>query len=375
MSELLSIAYIADPNSIHTRRWAGWFAAAGHRVTMILPESQQVTEGLPAGIAIERFVPYTRRRNQVLGALEARRTLRAVLDRVRPDVLHAHYLTGHGWHARISGFHPYVVSVWGSDILENARFSRRAALYARVTLGAADLVTGDSQELVDAAVAFGARPEWTHLVQFGVDTRTFSPAPEQGSLRRRLGLEDRRVLFSARSINPLYRQTVVIAALARLPEDVAVVLTRHWAQEPELAVLEGLIAAHGLSERVRILPTIEHADMVELYRMSEAVVSIPGSDGTPVTLLEAMACGRPTVATDLPSVREWLGELDPEALVPVDDVAATVRAVETVLARSPGRRAEIASNGRRIVLERAGQDVNMTLMEGLYREAVARRGR
>ena len=371
----LSIAYLADPNSIHTRRWVGWFAVAGHRVTLLVPDDGPVDPGLPTGIDVERFVPYTRRRNQVLGALEARRSIGGILRRVRPDVLHAHYLTGHGWHARMSGFHPFAVTLWGSDILDHARHSKRGGIYARITLGAADLVTGDSQALVDAAVAFGAHPDRTHMVQFGVDTRTFSPAPEAGALRDRLGLGGRRVLFSARSIKPLYRQLVVLEALARLPADVALVMTRHWAQGAELAAVERRIADLDLRSRVVIVPTIDHGEMVEFYRMSEAVVSIPASDGTPVTLLEAMACGRPTVASDLPSVREWLGDFDPGVLVPVDDVAGTARAIEDVLSRSPERKSELADRGRQIVIDRAGQDVNMTLMEGLYREVVARRRR
>ena len=264
--------------------------------------------------------------------------------------------------------------MWVSDILETARYTRRGALYARWTLTPADLVTGDSQELVDAAIASGAKPERSHLVQFGVDTDRFSPAPENRALRARLGLEGRRVLFSARSINPLYRQLVLLEALARLPVDVAVVMTRHWAQEPEMAAVQRKIDELGIADRVRIVPTIEHGEMADMYRLSEAVISIPMSDGTPVTLLEAMSCGLPTVATDLPSVREWLGELDPEALVPVDDVAATATAIAAVLSRSPQKRAEIAARGRQIVLERASYDRNMALAESLYLGLRQKRG-
>ena len=86
--------------------------------------------------------------------------------------------------------------------------------------------------------------------------------------------------------------------------------------------------------------------MPDLYRLADVVVSIPASDGGPVTVAEALAVGRPVVATDLPSVREWLAELDPEALVPVDDVAATAAAVETVLSRGPDERHERAARGR-----------------------------
>ncbi len=361
-----SVAYLADPNSIHTRRWVGYFAGRGHRIWMLTPEGLEITPGLPAGIELVPFVPYTRNPNHLFGAFEARNSIRRALRQLRPDIVHAHYLTVHGWHARMAGFHPYVVTVWGSDVLETARLARRAALFARLTLSSADLVTGDSQELVDASLAYGAKPERTKLVQFGVDTDLFSPAPEDGTLRRELGLEGKRVIFSPRSLIAHYRQTIVVEALAKLPQDVVVVMTRHLAEEPEVAAVEARIAELGVGDRVRIAPPLRHRDMVEMYRMSEAVVSIPLSDGTPVTLLEAMACGVSTVATDVPSVREWLGELDPDALVPVDDAAATARALMKVLSRPEPECAAISARGRELVVKRASYSANMARMEALY---------
>jgi len=294
--------------------------------------------------------------------------LGSVLSRLAPNVLHAHYLTIHGWCARLSGFHPYVITVWGSDILITARESIRPRLYARLALSAADLVTGDSAELVRAAVAAGAHPNRTVEVQFGVDTVRFSPGPGSDALRQRLGLVGRRIVFSPRTIAPLYKHEVLLEALAELPEDVSVVMTRHLAQPEHLAFLERRTRDLGLSDRVHILPSIDHDAMVDAYRIADVVVSIPSTDGTPVTLLEAMAVGGPIVASDLPSVREWLGDLDPEVLVPVDDSHATARALSLVLARSPDRRAEVAGRGRALVERRANHEASMAHVETLYRK-------
>ena len=365
---LLSLAFLADPNSIHTRRWVGWFAARGHRVTILVPEGQAVDGGLPDSIAVVPFTPYTASRFHPLGAVRARRSLGRALRRIEPDILHAHYLTGHGWHARMSGFRPYAITVWGNDILITARSTRRGRLYARWSLGPAGLVTGDSNELVQAAVAAGARADRTHLIQFGVDTARFSPGPDPAVLRARLGLIGRRVIFSPRSIAPLYRHDVVLDALASLPADLSVVMTRHLAEESEVAALQRRAAGLGLSDRIVIVPKVAHDEMADIYRLADVVVSVPFTDGTPVTLLEALSTGRPVVATDLPSVREWLGDLDPGSLVPVGDVAATARAIAAALDRPAAGRAELARRGRQLIEERAGHDRNMALAESLYRD-------
>ena len=115
--------------------------------------------------------------------------------------------------------------------------------------------------------------------------------------------------------------------------------------------------------------------MPDYHRLADVLVSIPISDSTPVTVLEAMACEKPIVAGDLPSVREWLYGLDPAALVPVDDPAATAAALRRALDQSPEQRAETGRRARRIVLDRADQATSLTRVESLYRELAARRPR
>jgi glycosyltransferase involved in cell wall biosynthesis len=170
----------------------------------------------------------------------------------------------------------------------------------------------------------------------------------------------------------LYRHDVVLDALASLPADLSVVMTRHLAEESEVAALQRRAAELGLSDRIVIVPKVAHDEMADIYRLADLVVSVPFTDGTPVTLLEALSTGRPVVATDLPSVREWLGDLDPGSLVPVGDVAATARALAAALDRPAAARAEIALRGRRLIEERAGHDRNMALAETLYRDLLRR---
>jgi len=372
-AQTLAIAFIGDPNSIHTRRWAGYMASRGHRIWLIVGPDQAVDPGLPSGLEIVRYVPLVRRRIHFLGALIAKLSFRRVLKRLKPDVLHAHSLTGNGWSAWISGFHPYVITVWGSDVLITARRSRQGRLHARMSLHGADLVTGTSEHLLRAAVAAGARPERTRLVHFGVDTERFRPGPDPAELRSRLGLGGRRVIFSPRSIAPLYHHETVIEALARLPQDAVVLMTRHLADAAELASVGRRAVELGVAERVVVVDSVSHDEMPDFYRLASVVVSVAASDGGPITVVEALAAGRPVVATDLPSVREWLAGLDPAALVPVADAEATARAIEFQLARSPKDLDEVARRGRAAVEERADERANMERMELLYRDLVAGR--
>src|SRR6185436_313494 len=66
------------------------------------------------------------------------------------------------------------------------------------------------------------------------------------------------------------------------------------------------IDALGLSESVRIVYDMPYERMRELYRMSTVTVSVPFSDATSMSVLEAMSCGSAPIVSDLPSLREWV---------------------------------------------------------------------
>ena len=363
----LRLAFLGDANSIHLREWLGFFAGRGHEVTLLLPENLEVEAGLPDGIAIERFVPFNHRRSRLLGVLDARGSLRRALRRVRPHVLDAQYLTVNGWHAWMSGFHPYVVSVWGSDVLVTPRSSRRGAMYARPALRSADMVVGGSAAVVDAAVSLGARRERAFAIPYGIDRTLFSRGTDPAGLRQRLGLMGRRVIFSPRAMTALYRHSIVVEALARLPADVSVVMVGYLADASELERVRRRAHELGVTDRLVVVPSIDHSEMPDYYRLADVVVSVPVSVSTPITLFEALACGRPVVASDLPAVREVMGRLDPEALVPAEDPVAAAAAITRVLSLTSADRRVIAERGEALVAELADRDRNLSRVEELYR--------
>ena len=374
--ERLSLAFLGDPNSIHLRRWVSFFAERGHRVTLLVPEGLELEPGLADSIEVERFRRFNPRSLFApVGFLRSRASIRSAVARVRPDIVNAHFLTVHGWHAWMAGFHPYAVTLWGSDIYVGPRKWRAVGMMAGLTLRAADQVMADSEDLRRGAEELGARPDRTELIGWGVDVARFSGGPAPAALRSRLGLDGRRVVFSPRAIAPLYRQNVVVDALARLPSDVSVVMSRHNADPAEVAAIERQAASLGLADRLVLVPGIAHSEMPDFLRLADVVVSVPASDSTSVTTLEAMACERQVVAADLPSVREWLGDLDPALIVPVDDVAATALALGRALGRSAVERSEIGRRGRAIVQARADQAASLGAVEKLYLRLVGKPAR
>jgi len=352
----LRLLFVGNVSSVHVRRWAGYFAEHGHDVHAADLWGARRSD-LDAPFPVHRLGrPQT-------AFLELRRLAHAV----RAQIVHAHYLTYYGWIARASLVQPYAVTLWGSDVLLDVPRSRLRRVWARGVLRGARCVTADSEDVMAAAIALGARRSLTHEIQFGVDTRRFSPGPQDAAIRAELGVGDARLLFSPRSITPLYRTLVAVDAMRHLPPDVVLVGSLAGADPAYLEEVRRAAREWGVEDRLRLMPSIPHGEIDRWYRTAAAVISIPASDATSVSLLEALAVGVPVIATDLPSVRGWIGAAGRELLVQVDDVSGTVVAIRRALGLDVNGRDELARESRAAVAWRGDQSWNMSRMESIYR--------
>lgn len=369
----LALAFLGDPNSIHTRRWITFFAERGHRINLLVPDNQPVEWGLDARISLVRFEAYPPRPIRGLSSMATRRSLGRAIRVAHPDVLHAHALSRYGWMAHLSGFRPYVISAWGTDVFAADRTSRWTRWRSRRALAAASMVTAVSRPLADAAIRLGAQVDRVRIVQFGIDSSRFVPGPPSDELREQIGVVGRRVIFAPRALRPLYRNQVLIEALGLLPADVVLVLSEAGQDPDERTHLEIAADRVGVSSRVRFVPGIPHAKMPQFYRLADVVASVPESDAFPVTALEAMATGIPVVLSDLASAREVFQTLDATAVVPVGDVAATAAAIRDRLDLTPGVRADLGTRLRQAAIALAEIGQNLGPMEDEYRRLAGRR--
>jgi glycosyltransferase involved in cell wall biosynthesis len=364
----LRLGFLAEPNSIHTRRWIGWFARAGHEVHLVDPFGARIGEGLPPDVTVHRLDPPAG--PPIVGLVRRRRMLRAAMERIGIEVLHAQFVRRYGWQGALSGFHPLVVSPWGSDLLQVRRRSLRTRWWNRFALRSADLVTVSSEGMRAAAIRAGARPERIELVHHGVDTTRFSLAPADPARRPRI--------LSTRAIGPLYRQETVIDAVALLAEDglrPELVMSRLGADAAHLGHLHERARDRGIAGQLVVLDAVSHDELPDLYRSADVLVSIPETDSFPVTLLEAMACGLPAVVSDLPAVTPVYAPIDPvaaELVVPVGDAEATATALRRALGLEDDERARLGRRLREFVVATADYDTHMARMEGLYRSLVER---
>jgi glycosyltransferase involved in cell wall biosynthesis len=308
--------------------------------------------------------------------------VRSLARRLCPDIVHAHNAWGPGWYAAATGIRPLVIHAYGSDFLPE-QYAGRPAFQRRLTSWACRsasriIVTG--RHMLDAAGKLQISSDRLMLLPRGVDVRRYRPGLDTNSLRHDLGLGAKSpVILSPRYQvdESLYNLDVVIDAFAtvrqRYPDAVCV-------QMYEPSRIDGRTrlarraAERGLGESYRLVPAVDNATMPLFYNLADVVVSIPSSDGFPVSVLEASACAAPLVVSRLAYCAEWFGADDTGVVVPVGDAGATADAVLALWADEPRRR-RLGAAARIQVQERADYDRCMDQLDLTCRQLVqARQG-
>jgi glycosyltransferase involved in cell wall biosynthesis len=390
MGSPLRICVVGDLDGVHMRRWVGWFVERGHELHAV---SYYQPRRPPPGVTVHALVggsvpaavpggwrPTARRLAEAVspslwrlvnGLRYQRRGLAKAIESVKPDVIHAHYVVEHGFYAALAGRRPLVVTAWGSDVLVAPRRSPLARAIARYALRRADLVTSNNGYMAQRLVELGAPPGRVVLVVLGADA-SFLQAPE-ASVNLRPAGETLPTVISVRSLDSrLYNVDVILRAMAlvrkRVPDARLLV-----AGEGRLrAGLERLSLRLGLEGEVAFLGYLDREALRDALASSHVYVSVPRSDGTAVSTLEAMAVGCFPIVSDLPSQEELVRDGESGFRVPVGDGRALAERIVEALERPDLRRRALEPN-RDLVRRRGLLEENMARMEELYR-GLARRG-
>lgn len=340
---------VVAPLSPHTEKWLGWIDA--------LPgwEYDALTYG--------RDLPDLAGGGRVAAVANLLRGIRRLRAAPRTDITHAHWLAGPGWIGALADRRPLVVSVWGRDILIHSGRTRLGALLTRLTAKRADAVTYDAELLADALVRVGVPRERLHRIVLGPSSRTFHPGV-QGGLARELGAPPTaKVVLSPRGLASVYDPETAVAAFAAAAIDNAVLLARADAGDTVgREALEAAARRHGVAGRVVPYAPVPAHRLPDLYASADAVLSVPRSDGTSVTVLEALFCERPVVATDLPANREWLPS---ELLAPPGDASALGAVLRRVLTE-PTWAATLAREAATHAREQADEATQIEAVRALY---------
>jgi glycosyltransferase involved in cell wall biosynthesis len=354
-----------------------YFADAGHEMFLISyaeVSPTQIDEFADIGV---RFLGNTGKFHikKFWLTLKDVNLLRRVLRRERIDVLHSHFLGAHVWLAALSRYHPHVITIMGGGDVTGPNWrpdsSSRAKILSPYALRNADYITSWSVVMASAIKPFSGNVP-VQVIHGGIHLERFFPGEKPSWLLDKYEMPtNAKVIFSPRLMRALSNIDQIAAAAGAIQEaepNAYILFAR-----PESAVssehatlVKTLLEKNGAIKNSRFVGEITHDTMADFYRLADVTVSIPSTDGTPMTVLESMACGTPTVIGDLPDYDVQYFEDDKTTLmVDVKDPKAIAGAVLRLL-RERDLNQRLSAEARHRVVMTGGYEYQMSKMERIY---------
>jgi len=334
----MKILYFSRTYSPHDFRFLSAIADGGHQAFLVRLQKEPSNETIPSLPKGSEEVPWPGK-------------LKPLIEWVNPDLIHAGPLTSCGYLAAKSGFQPALQMSWGSDLLWEARRNPLAGWRAKYALRRASAVIGDCEAVRSAALALGAPSARTVMFPWGVDLDRFNPKGGDGGLRARLGWQDKFVLLHLRAWEPLYDPLAVAKAFSRAAQrELSLCLLMPGAGKLASRIYT-VFEQHKVLDRVHMPGQLTPAELPEIYRASDLYISASQSDGSSVSLMEALASGLPALVSDIPGNREWVQPGKQGWLVRVKDQHALADLILRAAAQPGqlkllGQQARLTAEGR-----------------------------
>lgn len=232
---------------------------------------------------------------------------RRVLRQIKPHLIHAGPVPTCGFFVALSGFSPFLLMSWGSDILAKQSQSTINRLVLKFTIKRANMIAGDCLAVRDKILELSHFPADRIIIfPWGVDINQFHPVPSRLQLREKLGWQKNKVVISTRSFEPIYGIEVFLQATKKVIEENPLVRFLMLGDGSMKSQVKDFIARNNLGHAIYLTGRVNHDQLPDYFNEADLYVSSSYSDGSSVSLLEAMACKLPVIVTDLPANREWV---------------------------------------------------------------------
>ena len=302
-----------------------------------------------------RYPPYT-------VALASR--MAQIAQRHRLDVLHAHYAIPHALSAYIAHHMtgvPYMVTLHGSDVhtLGADPAYQPATRYA---VEAADAVTCVTNHICQTAEqTLGVRCSIEPITNF-TDPKIFKPNACELPL-----VDGKRQLIHVSNFRPIKRVSDLVIAFAQIAEEVPDVDLLLLGDGPERPTVDRLIRKFELNDRVRC-PGFKR-DVYQYLRCASAFALCSELEGAPLSLLEAMSCGLPVVATEVGGIPEIVNNGENGVLVPFGDIDALANKLY-VLLTDQTLAARLGKQARETIINRHTAEKVVPQYEAIYEKVL-----
>jgi len=357
----MKILLLGDISSSHIQNWANSLDDSGEEVGIFSFSSSDDILTYNSSVKIlnngkglsESKGPFSK-----LKYLKLLPSLKGAINIFNPDILHAHYASSYGLLGALSGFHPYCISVWGSDVYEFPNTGAIAKEILKSNFKKADKIFSTSFAMLKEIEKYTNKE--IEEIPFGVDINRFKK-PEKDLDKKDI------VIGTIKDLEEVYGIEVLLKAFEILAKrnpllPLKLLIVGKGSLEAELKKLSVTL---GISDKVEFPGYISPDHVADYHNMIDIFMCLSHAESFGVSVVEAMACSTPVVVSNVGGLPEVVIDKKTGIVVEPDDPDSAASAIEWLL-NNVEEAEKIGQNGRLHVVEKYDADVCVQKMIDNY---------
>lgn len=357
---MAKICFLADADSIHTRKWVDYFSSLNNEIYLISMRGTSYNYKDNVKLIVVK-PPFKSK----LSYFFIIKYIKRLITEIKPDILHSHYATSYGLYGKISKYHPFIISVWGSDVYQFPKSNNLNAKLLSFILKGADAVCSTSVDMACETKKYYDKDDIT-ITPFGVDIERFNiKTPVLNNeyitigviknLRKIYGIE-----YLVKGFSDLIRET---------KKDVRLMIV---GDGPERENLEKLCDELKIKTKVIFTGNIDNSKIPDYINMMDIVCLPSLSESFGVAAVEACACGRPVVSTNVGGLKEIVVD-DYNGYTVDPKNSDLIKEKLQIIIEDEDRIKKFSINARSLAEEKYNWIENAGTMKDLYEKIISNR--
>jgi glycosyltransferase involved in cell wall biosynthesis len=370
----MRVFILSDPDCIHTKRWIS--SLSRHNIDIFLfglNKFNTVYYDEYTNVSTYSIDMVSNLKNRIssgtfekLKYLKMLKILKRKIKEFRPDILHAHYATSYGLLGALMNFHPYIISVWGSDVYDFPKVSFIHKKILQYNLSKADKILSTSHIMAKETHKYTDKP--IEITPFGVNLNIFKKTEDF------IDNHEEIIIGTVKTLAPKYGIDILIRSFK-------IVLDNNYDKNLRLQIIgEGedkdklkfLVSELGIKNNVDFLGKVENHLLYKYYNRFSVSVSVSDSESFGVVAVEAMACECPVIVSDADGFTEVVVNNETGFIVPKRNVVATAAAIQKFIDDNT-LRDKMGKKGRQRVKKLYNWDNNVNQMVDIYNRIVKKK--
>lgn len=354
----MKICYLADINSAHTHKFLNYFVKKGYDIHVISLGKGEYNGVKVHSLDIEDNVMKGKSEKGKVGYLKKIKKVKELINEIKPDILHAHYASSYGLLGALANYHPYIISVWGSDVYDFPIKSPIHKMIIKYNLKKADYILSTSNVMKKETEKYTNKE--IKVTPFGVDINKFYPNKIES---------DEIIIGTIKTLEEKYGVQYLVKAFKQVKEenkdlDIKLRIGGKGSQED---YLKNLCRELNIENDVTFLGFVKPDDVIKEFQRFDISVfpSTLDSESFGVAAVESEACGTPVIVSNVGGLMESTKPNETSLVVEkksVEDLAEKLN----ILVRDKDLRIKMGKAARKFVEDNYSLEKNFEYINKIY---------